>query len=365
MTNRFSVMSLVIGAGLAGVTVLTGCSVPAKQPIKDFSKDNDRPLYRFVGRVQPLPLGQARYAWSGAGLVARFRGTGAVVRLKDDKNEHQVVVDGVSVTNLVTKQSTERYSLVSGLPLGEHRLEIYRRTEALFGPTTFLGLEIEAGELLLDTLPLKRRIEVVGDSVSCGYGNLGSTPDCKFSPETENHYESYGAVLARTFGAELSTIAWSGRGVVKNYGGGPGEKMGTLYDRILPEVTSTRWEPATTYQVVIVNLGTNDFSTDTDPEERDFVSAYVELLGKIRRNSPEAYILCTVGPMLGGEDLEKAERGITQAVEQRKSTGDKGVLAYRMTTANQNPGCDYHPAVATHRQMAEELAVPIRAALGW
>lgn len=320
---------------------------------------------RFVGRVESTSPGTATYAWSGAGFVARFRGTGAAVRLRDDKNEHQVLIDGKVVERIVTRADKERYVLAEGLPPGEHQLEVYRRTEALFGKTQFLGIEILQGELLQNAPPPTRRIEVVGDSISCGYGNEGTKPDCPFSPDTENHYLSYGALLARSLGASLSTVAWSGRGVVKNYDGGAGENMGILYDRVLPEVPAKSASSPSDFDAVIVNLGTNDFSTEPDPEENHFVTAYVELLKKIRAANPKALILCTIGPMLGPDDLAKAERAIAKAVEQLKSQGDARVIVHHMKTDNQSPGCDWHPSLATHQRMADELALPLKAGLGW
>lgn len=353
--------SVACAAMLGG---LAACSVTAPSQTKEQAAAVTAGPVRFVGRVISNAPGTATYAWSGAGFVARFRGTGAAVRLRDDKNEHQVIIDGKPVERLVTRATQERYVLAEGLAPGEHQLEVYRRTEALFGATQFLGLEILQGELLQNAPLPTRRIEIVGDSISCGYGNEGTAPDCPFTAGTENHYLSYGALLARSLGASVSTVAWSGRGVVKNYDGGPGEKMGLLYERTLPEVPTKSESVSADFDAVIVNLGTNDFSTEPDPEEREFVAAYVDLLKKIRFSSPKALILCTVGPMLGGEDLAKAERAIAKAVEKLKSQGDAKVIVHQMKTDNQNPGCDWHPGLATHQRMADELALPLKAGLG-
>jgi lysophospholipase L1-like esterase len=280
--------------------------------------------------------------------------------MRDDENEHQVVVDGRPVTKISTKRGVDSYVLADGLPSGEHEIELLRRTEASFGPTVLMGVDVIGGALVAAPTKPRRRLEIVGDSISCGYGNEGDSATCSFSAETENHYLSYGAVLARSLDAELTTVAWSGRGVVKNYNGEPGEKLGVLYDRVLPaEEASVHVEHAGA-DAVIVNLGTNDFSTEPDPSEADFSAAYVALLQKIRRNHPQAFVLCTIGPMLGGEDLEKAARAIGHAVEVRKGQGDLRVKSYVLTTRNDNPGCDYHPGIATHRAMAEELMKQLR-----
>jgi lysophospholipase L1-like esterase len=357
----FGLAAMSLAASVASL----GCAAAATHQSKKPNQHGREGSIHFVGRVERLPEGKARHAWSGTGFVARFRGTGVAVRWKDDKNEHQVVLDGKLLPKVVTRAGVEQYPLAEGLALGDHRLEVYRRTEALFGPTTFLGLDVIGGEILADVTEVRRRIEIVGDSISCGYGIEGTSTSCHFSASTENHYLSYGAVLARQLDAEVSTIAWSGRGVVKNYNGELGDKMGLLYQRVLPESTSSQWSRTPANDVVIVNLGTNDYSTDPDPEANAFIDAYVSLLEEVRRNNPHALILCTIGPMLAGRDLELAESSIGTAVERRNAVGDKRAEAYRLQTRNENPGCDWHPGIATHQRVALELAGRIKSELGW
>lgn len=72
-----------------------------------------------------------------------------------------------------------------------------KRTEASFGVVTFSGFNIvgESGQRefisALDSYDFQekrqdeRRIEFIGDSISCGYGIEGRAP-CSFSPATEN-----------------------------------------------------------------------------------------------------------------------------------------------------------------------------------
>ena len=350
---------------LGAAATLASCGGSAQHRARASAEPVPALAVRFVGRVEVGPGSEASYAWSGAGFVARFRGTGIAVRLRDDRNEHQVVLDGRVLPRLVAARGVELYVVAHDLQPGEHRIEVYRRTEALFGVTRFLGVDVTGGRLLDAGPAPARRIEVVGDSISCGYGNEGSLPDCRFSAAAENHWASYGAVLARALDAELSTVAWSGRGVVRNYAGEPGDHMGQLYGRTLPESASSLWSQGESHDAVIVNLGTNDFSTEPDPAEGEFVRGYAELLERIRRANPRAFVLCTIGPMLGGADLERAEAAIALAVERRRSAGDARVATHRMTTRNERPGCDWHPGLETHRRMATELAAPIRAALGW
>lgn len=321
---------------------------------------------RWVGRHDGCVEDGVRTAWSGTGFVARFSGTGLRLTLEGPAVQYTVVTDGVVGAPLLTTGVPGGIDVVSGLPEGEHTVEVYRRGEASFGAVVVRGVEAVGGELLPPPPAPERLLEIVGDSISCGYGNEGTSPSCAFSADTENHYASYGAVLARTLSAEVSTVAWSGRGVVRNYAGEPGALMPALYEAAIPQSPGNVWDFIGTREpdAVIINLGTNDYSTD-DPSDQEFTDGYVALLEKVRQRNPSAFILCTVGPMLGGSDLEKARRNIQAAVAARRAAGDERLTAYEMNTPNANPGCDYHPGLETHEAMARELAGPLRAALAW
>lgn len=320
----------------------------------------------FVGRVATLPSGAVQYAWSGAGFRAHFSGTGLIVQMDDSAGYHSVVVDGTLRPALATQKGLRTYAVVENLSPGEHELALYRRTEAEVGVTTLHAVAPIDGKLLGAPPAMARHIEVIGDSISCGYGNEGPNTSCHFAAAQENHYLSYGALLARRFDADISTIAWSGRGIVRNYAGRAGNFMPELYQRVLPEnpeVTQAVSAPAADF--VLINLGTNDFSTEPDPSESVFVNAYVGLLEQARRRSPSAFILTTIGPMLGGPDLERAENCIRKAVAARAKAGDTRVTYYKMRTTNDAPACDWHPSLTTHAKIAKELEAPIASALKW
>jgi lysophospholipase L1-like esterase len=276
-------------------------------------------------------------------------------------NQFTVLIDGQLAPKLVALAGPNDYSLASGLNPGPHRIEVYRRAEASFGPTQFLGLDLGADGALLPPPPVTRRIEIIGDSVSTGYGNEGVLP-CPFTPETQNHYLTYGAIAARAVGAELSTVAWSGKGVVYNYGTDLFEPMPALYGRTLPQDPSSTYDFATVPDVVVVSLGTNDFSTDGDPTTEQFAEVYAGLLDRVRSNYPEAFILGTVGPLLGGTDLTAARAGIAAGVAAFVAAGGSKVRAWEMNVPNgAPPGCDYHPNLATHQAMADVLIPELEA----
>ncbi len=318
------------------------------------------PAVHWVGRHDASDPDHVRMGWSGVGAVLRFAGTGASVRLDDKGRFFTVLVDGAVQPNLATTPGEQSYLLASGLPDGEHTLELYRRTEGSFGPTVVLGFDLE-GELLAPP-PVQRRIEIVGDSITCGYGNEGVAP-CSFSAATENHYLSYGALTARALGAELSTVAWSGKGVVNNYANDVFEPLPQIYDRLLA-TDSAPWDFSWQPDVVVINLGTNDFSTDNDPPENVFVPAYVGFLAHLRAVYPDAFILA-IAPSLYGAEVAQVAGYLQSAVDQRHLAGDAEVAFADINADWIGSGCDGHPSLATHVGMAMNLTTELKTQLGW
>lgn len=323
------------------------------------------PEIRFIGRF--AHTGEtSKFAWSGSGIIAAFEGSQASVQLDDSgNNEFTVIVDGEVGPTLKPQSGSNAYPVATGLSAGRHEIEIYRRTEANQGVTTFQGFDFGGGTLALPPAPKTRRLEIVGDSITCGYGNEGADTSCGFSPETENHYLTYGAIAARTLGAELSTVAWSGKGVVYNYDTDTTNPMPTLYGRVLPDDAGSQWDFSVKPDAVVINLGTNDFSTEGDPTTEQFRDAYVGLVGQIRAGAPDAFILCTVGNMLSGDDLDAARMGIHAAVEAVIAGGDESIAAWDMNVPNDDPACDWHPNLNAHQLMADALVAELKTHLPW
>ncbi len=372
--------SIETGAGGANSTASGGDSSTTFVPTEGSggtSQANDLPGpdcpapidlgVRIVGRHDGCTEDAVTLSWSGTGFVARLEGTQLSMTIEAAALHFTVIVDGQTQPTLVTEGGVETVELVSNLEPGAHDIEVYRQGEASFGPLLLRGVHSEGGTLLEPAPRPERSIEIFGDSISCGYGNEGTTASCSFSAETENHYLTYGALLARHFGAELSTVAWSGKGVVVNYGGDRSITLPDMMERANPASEQSVWDFASVPapDVVIINLGTNDFSTDNDPSNEEFVSVYAQMLERLRKRYGSSLIVGTVGPLLGGTDLDLARSGIEAAVAQRTAAGDERVLAFDLENSNPDPGCDWHPGVQAHQLMANQLALLLGEQLGW
>jgi lysophospholipase L1-like esterase len=323
------------------------------------------PGVRFVGRVDASDPSAVKFEWSGAGFVFRFAGTGARVTLDDPSGSFTLIVDGAAPTLLTTSPGKQDYVVAGGLASGEHVVEVYRKTEAFMGVTTFYGATVD-GTLLSPPSAPARRIEVIGDSISCGYGDLGADQTCHFAPATEDHFLAYGAVAARALSAELSTIAWSGIGLVANGDGSTTGTMPTKYDLTLgAEATGHSWNFASWQaDVVLVNLGTNDHSSGVVTES-GFEAGYASFFAHLRALYPSALLLGTLAPMVGQPDLGTWQGWIKNAIAERVAAGDTRVKFVDLYTPAQGFGCDWHPSIATHAAMAALLETELRADLSW
>ena len=330
------------------------------------------------GRFERSDADALTFAWSGSRLSARFSGTMAGALLDDPggKNQFAVIVDGnLRKEKLAVKSGEHPYLLAAGLAPGVHEVTIHRLTEANLGETRFLGFRFgKDGKALAHGPRPGRRIEVIGDSISAGYGNEGTDKSCPFSPETENHYLTYEAIAARKLGAELVTTAWSGKGIFSNRGSTTDTiVMPVLWKRTLPEQGDSRWD-FSSYQpdAVVINLGTNDFA----PEIKDwspFDRAYLAFVRDVRAHYPKATLFCALGPALsdnwpeGRTALTLARRGIEGAVETLRRGGDPRIhfVEFPVQTGDNGYGCDWHPNLKTHEIMAAVLETQLRAKMGW
>lgn len=334
-------------------------------------------MIHFLGRFDTRdPIGP-RFGWPGSAIAATFVGTGIQVTLTDSgTNYFTAVIDGGAPSIVATAGSKKTYALASHLPAGTHTLMLTKRTEANAGVVQFLSLTPQGGSLVASPDPFPRRIEIVGDSISCGYGDLAVGPSCKATPDVEDETVAYGALTAAALHAQPTVIAYSGKGMYRNLDGSTKDTMPALFGRTLADDSTSVWDFTTPPpDVVVINLGTNDFGMG-DPGAA-FESAYVAFLHQLRAHYANAAIVCTVSPMLDGASRTASVSYIQGAVVQVNGSGDNRVSVASVTgdggvrplfdvqLSGNGYGCDYHPSVKTHQLMAAALAPVLRGVTGW
>lgn len=351
---------------------------------------------RFVGRFDFSDPAGPRFAWSSSRIEAAFTGTGIAMRLRAERLEpHTVKIDGKAVTLRETMTAytvvvddrapavihvgagDRRYQLARGLdPTRVHLVSITRDAEAFAGVHQLLGLDVERGALApFPHREPRLRIEIVGDSITCGYGVLGESASCPFTYATERASLAYGALVGRALDADVTTLCWSGRGVYRNYDIDGEPTMPELFELALPvpRARPTPWSfvAAKEPDALVVHLGGNDFFADGDhdgkPEPIDheaFHEAFVRFLVRTRQVYPHAPVFVALAPMLKGAMRNDARASLARVVEARRAAGDASVELLELEEQGDRVGCDSHPNVAMHRVMAAQVEKAIRARLG-
>jgi lysophospholipase L1-like esterase len=346
------------------------------------------PPLHLVGRFDPpvvRPEARAlRFAWSGSAFTARFTGPSIAMRLRaaplpphgvqsdgkpyvETSTAYSVRVDDRPPLTLQVSADQERYTLATDLDRSApHEVTVTREAEAFAGVHELLGLELGGGGAFLPPSPprLSRlRVEVIGDSISCGYGVLGASATCPFTYATERASAAYGAVLGRELDADVTTVCWSGRGVLRNYDGSTTGTMPELFELALPTPPVKSWAFGATPppDVVVVNLGTNDVlgGGGRPLDHAAFEDAYVRFMERVREVYPAARIFVTTSPMVSPAKAPPLERVIARRV----AAGDARIELITLMTDAPHWGCDSHPDAAMNARIAARIAPIVRSRL--
>jgi lysophospholipase L1-like esterase len=288
-------------------------------------------------------------------------------------NSAELVVDGKST--FIPNLSGTSISTPANLTKGKHTVTFRKSSEPLFG-SIFIGNVTTSGTFLPDARPLTRKIEIIGDSITSGYGIGGKLP-CTNTAALEILSETYSVLTAKALRADYSIISWSGIGIIRNYGSG-----GVDTSPIMPErytkygandaSGSYTFPTSDAPNAVVINLGTNDFGhTDGRPvlSGADYAAAVVKFVNSVqaRYQGNQTFFLLT-SPMLSdaspaGEMVKSTQRSALGDVV-AKLNGTKAVVV-EWPSQGQDLGCDYHPTPNTNGIGARALEKSIREVLGW
>jgi len=334
----------------------SGHGADARAPADDSSPgDPGGPLsdqVHFIGRFDTRDSTGPRFAWTYSGFWTRLEGTALDLTLAGSTNiRFRVVVDGSVTTTFKTDGTTELIHVAAGLANGLHDVEVYRDSEASWGDSQFIAFAPVGGGTLVTSAPKSsRRLQVVGDSITAGYGNEG----CPFSTDTQNGYLTYGARAARTLAVEPHIIAWSGIGMYRNYDGATTNTMPDRYELALAYDATATWDHAQFVpDAIVVNLGTNDFAKG-DPGQ-NYIDAYVRFLDHLRQLFPNVLVLAT--DMTGSDFSARLDQVVAAAANPK-------VKKLTLTVPARN-GCDGHPDLAADARMADDLVARLQLELGW
>ena len=341
--------------------------------------------YRLSGRTT-WQEGILYLGYSASFIEFTFQGTKAEAEFVTDRLDWEeihrawvaVFIDGEETPQLrfpLTK-GKERFVLYESTEAREVTLRIMKYSEAAFGALGIAALEAD-GEILPPPAAKNKKIEIIGDSITCGYGIEGVVDVDNFTTAQENPWNAYGCRIARALDADFSLISWSGNGIISHWV--PEDVNEPRNDEaLMPEMyvyedysadlrrNKNRTEfikrDFTGYrpQLIIINLGTNDssYTRKIPARDRAFVNGYVKFLREVREVNPDANILCTIGLM--SIDTNAL---VEEAVARVNAFGDKKVFfkeAFLQNGETDGIGADWHPTESTQKKFAEFLVEYIK-----
>lgn len=350
---------------------------------------------RFFGRTIVDEARQATFFnWTGSGFEIRFEGG----RLEADfialdtyfkpEGTHwpwiSVFLDDGDepIRDICIDQPELRVTLLEESGHKIHKLKIVKRSENDKGKVGLRSVSCLGSLLPPQEQKSKLRIEFIGDSITCGFGNEAKHRDDPCLTGQENGLAAYGAVAAKLLDADYQSMSVSGIALCKPYT--PGfycinpdfpdvsvcvramEDYYAYTDRLHEEQAGktegfTLWDfSAFRPDAIVVNLGTNDAfyikAIRDSREEVNFQAQYKQFLYTLRRlNGNKPVIGCTLGPM----DYYLYDMIVCAVEEYKVETGDERVFSYKFGGIfpwGEGFGAGDHPSVATHKRMGTELA---------
>ena len=295
--------------------------------------------------------------WVDAGFTFRFQGQGAVVGFAPYQFDQSVYVrvfvdDQYSFRFAVTNGSEKIF--VDGLD--ENAVHTVKVLMVVRGAPLYVNdIRLVGDELAVCEKPAQKlRLAFVGDSITCGYGVIGTNGPCYNSYEQDSS-RSYAYMTAEKLGAEIFASASSGKGFVANCNG---DRTDLLLSQGFRQKTLTDgvWDQQSYIpDVFVINVGTNDAWGGITDEE--WIPAAVAFMEEVRSHFPKAPIIYCYGMM------DQTKLG---AVEKAVSIfNEKDGNAYFLPTSSVN-GNEYelggvgHPNIRASQRVSEELSAFIR-----
>jgi lysophospholipase L1-like esterase len=311
------------------------------------------------GRVVRDAADRYQYQWPGVYFEAAFEGKNLYFNVGPGDVILRVLVDSVETATMV-KPAAGLY-LIDGLAAGAHTVRIEVATESQAGPNTFGGFVLPAGTKALPVPRRARQFEFIGDSHTVGYGNTSTSRDCTNEQvwATTDNTKSVGALTARYYGADYRIHAISGRGIVRNFGGSQGDPLPVAYPHTLFDKGARDAAPDWKPQLIVISLGTNDFSTALNPGEKwktrdalhaDYESTYVELILGLRAKNPQAHFVLWVLDGATGEIYSEVQK----VVARLKAAGEDRV-SFVPLSGMEMTGCHWHPSAGDDKTISDAL----------
>ncbi len=333
-------------------------------------------------------------ALSGSGFECHFKGRELTLKLVGDAAaevpandgnwaRYAVYVNGIRTCEGLLDSVVKTVPVICGSEYSketEADIKFIKLSECAMSTLGVCPIECDGEITPIPEKPLK--LEIIGDSITCGYGVDEYDPNINFKTATEDFTKAYSYKTAKLLDADVRAFSISGWGIVSGFVGSPDEpphldqlippyykKLGFSYQRfddrdgLAPQDIDHDFKSYVP-DLIVVNIGTNDNSWCTGHEDRyeKYVAEYAKFLETVHECNPTSKLLCIMGIMLDAicPYVEKAAELF------RKNTGYEDIYTMRFTPHDGKLGfaADWHPSPATHDKTAKALAERIKKIVG-
>ena len=284
--------------------------------------------------------------WSASGIefFATCEGDMTFDVVTNNKNAYfRAYVDDEEWMNDTTPYYTvggEGKIVLKDIPRGTHRIKVikvtgYTLANAAFTQVTLKGTIAEEAPADQDLY-----IEFVGDSITCGWGTIG-TFDGNYNSQDATLAYSY--LLADALHADYSMTALSGQGICC---GNPGIPLGYRYACYAKDSTN-EYDFSRKADLVILNIGTNDETKKLD--ERQFEADLKAFVQYAKEKNGENCRFLAIYNMKNGNYSYYIKSAFEQLGGERA-----GYYVYEAKRST-NEATYYHPSVEEHAAYIPEL----------
>lgn len=357
MKNKTLILQLIVSVV---VLFAVSCSNPS---MKTFAPETK--LFRVEGIAMWPEDDRVRLIGSASSVSFVVEGQGCTVHLKNESNQQNYVsveVGGAYYGRFRLEGDSLLDLLIdTGADARQQVVKVFKATEAANGSILFCG--VSCTKLAkLPPAPAKA-IEFIGNSITCGMGNDYEEIPCNTALWYDQHnaYLAYGAVLSRMLNVRFQLTSVSGIGIYRNWDV-DGPTMPRVFENQYLNTNNElkRDFSVFTPDIVSICLGTNDFSDGDGIHERlpfdaeRFTESYIRFVGLVLEKYPNSKIVLLNSPMVSGEKDRLFRACLDQVVYYYDTTLSKKIERFNFEAITPH-GCDYHPDIADHQLMAEQL----------
>jgi len=317
--------------------------------------------FRTHGRYT-IKHGCYAFDWSNSGISFNFTGTGFILSFGEfqfnEPSYIKVFIDGREQRFAVT--SGKEKIIYENLPEKRHRVQIIRITESehplLFKDILLFGKE---QKFLLPPFDKPKKIEFIGDSITCGYGVIANPTETKYKTYQQDSTMTYAFFTAKELDADAHYICISGKGIVCNCNGEKDLEIPIFFEyasRCKEQWDYAKWVP----NVVVINAGTNDVGGAIS--DRSFAFASINFIRQIHSKYPDAQIIWVYG-MLN----DKYATAIKNAIKEVNKDDEKVHFLYAesINKFSGETGANGHPNTKANMRVAKLLTKKIKSVTGW